>query len=379
MSWIHKAIDTNEKLSVLSSASQYDLACACAKDKSERRQKSKDGKWIYPVTLPQGGITYLLKTLLSNQCRNDCKYCPFRVDQDLKRCSLEPDELAKTFFSYYRAKKVQGLFLSSAVIGTSDNTMQKINQVAKIIRRQGFHGYIHLKVIPGASEAAIRETIALSSAVSLNIEAPGIDNFKSLSKSKDYLRDVIAPIKLISRLTEKGSRYSHVKQTTQFVVGAAKETDQEIFHYAWKLYKKWNLNRVYFSGYQRGLGDKSIAGENSSLSNVDVLTREHRLYQVDWLVRKYGFLENEILFDQKGNLSLDFDPKEMWARNHPEYFPININKAGKYELLRVPGLGEVAVRQILQFRKNGAKIRKIEDLSSKPNKLLLKAVKYIIF
>ncbi|HOW43470.1 MAG TPA: radical SAM protein [Candidatus Omnitrophota bacterium] len=359
---IRKAPDTAEKLSILSRDSQYDLACSCATRDDEHRRRSPENKWIYPVVLPNGGTTYLLKTLLSNECVNNCTYCPLRAGAPADRCSLSPEELARTFFSYYGAGRVSGLFLSSGVNKDPDATMERINQTALILRRSRFKGYIHLKIIPGASQGAIRQSLALASAVSLNIETPTAENFKYLSTSKDYQRDILQPLEFISRLRARGSAYSRIKQTTQFVVGASRETDKEIVGSSWKLYKELGLNRIYFSAYQRGAGSPGLPGERSPVSNNALLTREHRLYQVDWLIRKYGFKAEEIPFDPSGNLSLETDPKEMWARRHPEFFPVNINKDEESRLLRVPGLGQVQVGRILCMRKEGIKIRSLDDL-----------------
>ena len=375
---VTKTPDTTQKLAILSRDSQYDLACACATGKDEHRQRSKDDKWVYPVILPNGGTTYLFKTLLSNVCKNDCAYCPLRANAPATRCSLTPEELARTFFDYYRARRVSGLFLSSGVVVDPDTTMERINRTALILRKMQFKGYIHLKIIPGASDAAIGHSLSLASAVSLNIETPGESNFKYLSTTKDYLRDIIRPIQLISRLTGKGARYNGVKQTTQFVVGAAKETDREIIRYTGKLYKELGLSRIYFSAYQRGAGSSDLPGEHAGLSNGSLLTREHRLYQVDWLMRKYGFKSDEIPVESSGNLSLEIDPKEMWARTHPDFFPVNINRDDKYRLLRVPGLGQVMVDQILGLREKGRKVRTLEDLG-KQTKLLKKAQVYVTF
>ena len=375
---IRKSRDVEEKLKILSQDSQYDLACACATRDDEHRQRSKDGRWIYPVNLPNGATTYLFKTLLSNECVNNCKYCPLRRGSDTGRCSLSPEELTGIFLSYYKERRVNGLFLSSAVTHSPDATMERINRTALILRKAQFRGYIHLKIIPGSSDAAIRQSLALASAVSLNIETAGEDNFKHLSTSKNYLRDIIRPLGLISRLTAKGSCYAQVKQTTQFVVGASEETDKEIIDYSWKLYKELNLSRVYFSAYQRGAGSPDLPGERSRFSNNDLLTREHRLYQVDWLIRKYGFKADEIPLEPTGNLSLTIDPKEMWARQHPEFFPVNVNKDDRYRLIRVPGLGEVMVERILLFRKSGIQIRSFDDLG-KLGKILKKAQAYVVF
>lgn len=371
-------MDTQEKLTILSRDSQYDLACACATREDEHRRRSPEGKWIYPVALPHGGTTFLFKTLLSNQCTNNCKYCPLRTGSDVRRCALQPEELAKTFFSYYKAGRVNGLFLSSAVTNSPDFTMERINATALILRKAKFRGYIHLKIIPGASDAAIRQALALASAVSLNIETPGEDNFRHLCTSKNYLRDIIRPMKLISDLRAKGSCYAGVNQTTQFVVGASSETDRQIISHSWKLYKELGLNRIYFSAYQRGLGAPDLPGERSQSANPDLLTREHRLYQADWLIRKYGFSADEIPLEPAGNLSLAFDPKEMWARMHPEFFPVNVNCDDKYRLLRVPGIGEILAERILAFRESGVNIRSLETIA-KQDKLLKKALQYVVF
>jgi predicted DNA-binding helix-hairpin-helix protein len=371
--------DTHQKLQILSTDAQYDLACACSTSKDEHRRRTEDGKWIYPVTLPNGGKCVLFKTLTSNVCTNDCKYCPLREQMDIRRVSLAPEETAKVFLDYYNQRKVFGLFLSSGVIGSPDLTMDRLNGVARLLRkRHGFKGYIHLKIIPGASNAAVEEAVSLASAVSLNIETPGEKNLAKLSQKKRYIQDIIEPIKLISRLTGRGSRYERVKQTTQFIVGAAGEQDAQIVKYMYGLYERLKMHRVYFSAYQRGLGDESIAGEQvGPESKADILMREHRLYQVDFLLRKYAFTESEIIYEKDGNLSLTMDPKEAWALSHPDYFPVNINKASKFSLLRVPGLGPITVKWILQKR-NQSRLRTIEDVG-KAGIRLEKAKKYLTF
>jgi len=371
--------DTYKKLQILSADAQYDLACACGSNKDEHRKQNADGKWIYPITLPNGGKSTLFKTLISNVCTNDCKYCPLREQMDIRRCSLRPEETAKVFLDYYNLRKVYGLFLSSGVLGTADATMERLNSVARLLRKKyGFKGYIHLKIIPGASAAAIEEAISLASAVSVNIETPGEKNLAKLSEKKIYIRDIIEPIKLISRLVGRGSKYEGTKQTTQFIVGAAGESDAEIVKYMYGLYKRLAMNRVYFSAYQKGLGDETIAGEQTRLERpADIFVREHRLYQVDFLLRKYGFEESDIIFDKNGNLSLSTDPKEAWALRHPEFFPVNVNQASRFSLLRVPGLGPVTVKRILEQRKKN-RIMRLENIS-KLGLRLEKARKYLAF
>ena len=371
--------NTQEKLEILSADAQYDLACACSTSKDQSRKRSGEGKWIYPVTLPSGGKSPLFKTLMSNVCTNDCKYCPLREQMDVRRCSLGPEETAKVFLDYYNQRKAFGLFLSSGVLGEADATMDRLNGVAGLLRKKyKFKGYIHLKIIPGASDAAIEEAVSLASAVSLNIETPGEKRLAKVSSKKRDIQDIIEPIKLISRLTGRGSRYQRVKQTTQFIVGAAGELDQEIIKYMFGLYERLKMHRVYFSAYQKGLGDEPIDGKQTGDENpTDILMREHRLYQVDFLLRQYGFKESDILFEKNGNLSLTTDPKEAWAQRHPEAFPVHINRASRFTLLRVPGLGPVTVKRILEQRKS-TRIRHIEDVG-KVGVRLEKAKKYLTF
>jgi len=371
-------MDIIDKLKILSEDSQYDLACSCGSVKDDHRRRGLDGKWLYPVALPQGGYSILLKTLLSNACANDCGYCPLRSETDTRRCTLQPDETADLFMEYSRRKKVFGLFLSSGIINDPDYTMDRINAVARILRyKHNFKGYIHLKIIPGASDAAVEDAVSLASAISLNIETPGKKHFDLLSRKKDYTQDIIRPIKQISKLTEKGSRFSRVKSSTQFIVGASDETDSEIIEYMAGLYDRLKFNRVYFSAYQKGLGTPDIPGERKPVSNPEqTFAREHRLYQVDFLMRRYGFKAEDIIHDGSGNLRLDKDPKEVWADSHPEFYPVRVNTAEKEALLRVPGLGPDSVSAILKLRRGG-RIYNLDVLGIK-GKRLEKIKRYLV-
>jgi predicted DNA-binding helix-hairpin-helix protein len=372
-------METIEKLKVLSEDSRYDLACACGTRDDDRRSRGQDGKWLYPVALPRGGYSVLLKTLLSNACINDCKYCPLRSKADIKRCALEPEEVARAFLEYLRRKKVFGLFLSSAVMRSPDYTMERINAVARSLRnRHRYRGYIHLKIIPGASDGAVEEALSLATAVSLNIETPARRHFELLSKRKDYENDIVRPLRLMGQLTTRGNKFSRVKCTTQFIVGAADETDGEIIRSMSQLYGDLNFKRVYFSAYQKGLGEPDIPGERwFTRTGEDAFMREHRLYQVDFLFRKYGFSAGEIPLDGQGNLRLDKDPKDIWAEGHPEFYPVRINTADREALLRVPGIGPETVKRILTARAE----RRVADLNTvgMRGKRLEKAGEYVIF
>ncbi|MFH1706804.1 MAG: radical SAM protein [Planctomycetota bacterium] len=378
MAQTHKSLDTEEKLRLLSTDSQYDLACACGNTAADRRRRSAGNTWIYPVSLPDRGTTFLFKTLVSNACANDCKYCPLRAGRDIRRCSLGVEETADAFLDYHRTGRVSGLFLSSGVIGTADATMTRLTDIARRVRRQGFRGHLHLKVIPGASDAAVEEALRLASMVSVNIETPGAQHFKRLGGAKDYLEDIIRPLKLVSRLTGKGMRYEGVRQTTQFVVGASDETDQEIIRYMGGLYDRLRLARIYFSAYQRGAGAPDLPGERAAVSSANMLTREHRLYQADFLMRKYQFRGEEIPVAAGGNLALDEDPKTGFARLHPELYPVDVNTADRLTLLRVPGFGPQTVKRIIDLRRQGERITGLADIG-RPCRRLIGAAPFISF
>ena len=184
MTGIISSPDTRQKLEILSKDAQYDLACACGRKDEEHRRRGARDTWIYPATLPNGGTSVLFKTLISNVCSNDCKYCPLRSDQDVRRCTLSEEETVNAFLDYFNRRQVFGLFLTSGVLGTPDATMEKLNRITRILRyKRNFKGYIHLKVIPGASDSAIEEAVSLSTAVSLNIETPGANHLAALSAS----------------------------------------------------------------------------------------------------------------------------------------------------------------------------------------------------
>jgi predicted DNA-binding helix-hairpin-helix protein len=363
--WTGGTMDTQQKLAVLADASRFDLSCACGtKRNTDHRRRGPDGLWLYPASVPRGGESIMLKTLLSNACVNDCRYCPFRRDRDFRRVTLTPDEVARAFMAYVARRQVKGLFLTSGVIRSPDHTMDHMVAVARILRtRHDYNGFLHLKIIPGASDAAIQEAVSLANCVSLNLEVPTRAAFRRLSSTKDFDRDIVRPMRLISRLTARGGPHARVGQVTQFVVGAAGETDTDIVHATHRLYTRLGLNRAYFSAYQRGLGEPDLPGEQAVHDDArDPLTREHRLYQVDWLLRKYGFAADEMPFGPDGNLDLDTDPKTLWARAHPERFPVDVNRAGRSELLRVPGFGPVTVKRILDMRTDGTPVRSLAQL-----------------
>jgi len=259
---------------------------------------------------------------------------------------------------------VFGLFLSSGVVGSPDRSMGLLNDTAFILRRKfHFRGYIHLKVIPGASNAAIEETLSLASAVSINIETPGERHCRRLSSMKHFETDIIRPLKLISSRTGRGMPHERIKTTTQFIVGASDETDREIITYTTGLYSRLRMHRVYFSAYQ----SKDLAAGAAPAGHPDperpdaTFIREHRIYQADFLIRKYKFAMQDFFFDRGGFFSLDADPKQVWADHHPEVFPVPLNSSDKLMLLRVPGLGPLTAGRITKLRKEGV-IRSWENI-----------------
>jgi predicted DNA-binding helix-hairpin-helix protein len=351
-------VDTEQKLNILADAGKFDLACACKYNDEPGRVRGPEGRWIYPATLPSGQKVFLLKTLQSNHCVNDCSYCPFNNTRDLARCTLLPDDLARTFIQLRDANLVSGLFLSSGVCHQADATMTKMLATVELLRRKyKFRGFIHLKILPGSSEAAIEQAVRLATRVSINIEAPNAPRLEKLSSKKRFYEDILSVMRTIHRY--KQELKPKCGQTTQFVVGAAGESDREIVTTTSRLYEKFQLERVYFSAYQN-FNVNPRPSQPTLFDDVprkhirnpdDIFMREHRLYQTEFLLRKYKFDREDIYFDENGNLSLQTDPKKIWAERHPEFFPVNLNRADRFQLLRVPGIGPLGASRILKARR----------------------------
>jgi len=347
-------MDTIEKMGTLGEAARYDLCGACGES---HRVKSDMGRWIYPAALPDGKTVKLLKVLLTNACDNNCLYCFNRKDRDFPRTSFRAEELAYLFDQLYRAEIVQGLFLSSAVHGSADRTMDQMIATAEILRRKYlYRGYIHLKILPRASWGCVERATQVADRVSVNLEVPGQKWLRRLAPDKE-LDDLLAPLRWVRRLLEDGSerRVQRAGQTTQFVVGAAGEPDKDILQTTETLYREVKLARAYFSAFQ------PLPGTPLEDRPATPLLREHRLYQTDFLFRRYGFAFEELIFDEEGNLPLEADPKMVWALNHPHFFPVEVNRATREELLRVPGIGPRSVSRIIKGRRLG-RLRALEDL-----------------
>ncbi len=351
-----------EKLQILADAAKYDVSCSS----SGSNRKNKDnglgntGSGICHSYTEDGRCVSLLKILFSNVCVFDCSYCVSRRSNDVKRAAFTVQEVVDLTINFYRRNYIEGLFLSSGIFKSADYTMERMLQVVKKLRlEENFNGYIHLKTIPGASQEIIHEAGLYVDRMSINLEMPTEEGLKKFAPEKSHsevqkdlaiVRDKLTQFKDERKLIKTVPKFVPAGQTTQMVVGAHSETDQDIILMAAHHYKEFNLKRVYFSAYI------PINNEEPSLPSVGTtppLLRENRLYQSDWLMRFYGFDAQEIVNDKHPNLELDIDPKLSWALRNPEQFPVDINQADYWMILRVPGIGVRSAKKIVQARRYG--------------------------
>jgi putative DNA modification/repair radical SAM protein len=349
-------MDIQQKLDVLGAAAQADLACGSCGE-GQKRTRDDVGRWIYPAVRPDGKTVKMLKILQTNACEKDCFYCPTRRGRNVERTTFKPDELAETFDQIHRANLAEAIFISSGVVGGGTRTMDRMLATAELLRRKySFRGYLHLKLMPGAESAAIERALQLADRVSVNLEAPSSEYLSKLSSTKRYTEELLAPLQAAKRLIDNVPALREKTMTTQFVVGAAGESDREIVACTAQLYHDLELARVYFSAFQP-IPDTPLDSHAPT-----PLVREHRLYQTDFLFRKYHFTFDDLIFDASGNLPIESDPKTIWATAHPEYFPIELNRASREQLLRIPGIGPTSVQRILQMRRV-TKFNTIEQLA----------------
>lgn len=337
-------MDVQQKIDLLGEAAQHDVCRGCGTHSS--RVRDELGRWIYPAIRPDGTRIQLLKVLQSNYCEKNCAYCANRAGRDIRRTTFTPDELARTFDEMVRRRLVQGLFLSSGVCGDVDHATDRMLATVDLVRNHyGFRGYIHLKILPGADDASIAASVRLADRVSVNLEAPNAGRIAALSTTKDFERDLLAT--LVRANDVRQGRDARVSMTTQFVVGVAGESDRELLTTATRLYSRILLERAYYSAFQP-IADTPLEGHAPTPT-----WREHRLYQADFLLRKYGFGLGEMIFEEGDNLPGAMDPKMAWAQHHPERFPIELNTARREDLLRVPGVGPVTAQEIVARRRQG--------------------------
>ncbi len=354
-------MDLQSKLEILADAAKYDAPCASS---SGAKRTSRDSKGIGSVTgagichsfTPDGRCVSLLKILLTNYCTYDCLYCVNRVSSDVPRARFTPDEVVQLTLDFYRRNYIEGLFLSSGIIRNPDYTMEQVVAVARKLRvEHEFKGYIHLKTIPEANQALINEAGQYADRISINIELPRPADLAQLAPEKNLerIQDAMGAIK--ERIDEskedrrngaKGIGFAAAGQSTQMIIGATDAADHDILHRATSLYSRFKLRRVYYSAFS----PIQSASRHLPLS-APPLVREHRLYQADWLMRFYGFKANELTNEATPNLNLRIDPKLDWALRNRHWFPVNLNKAPRSLLLRVPGLGVKNAEKILQARR----------------------------
>jgi predicted DNA-binding helix-hairpin-helix protein len=347
-------MDVEQKLDLLVQGAEYE---ACSAYPANPRPAPDDvTRWITQVVRGDGRPMPVLKILQTNACARDCFYCPFRAGRDYRRVAFKPEELARLFYQLYHARLVEGLFLSSGIVGRGEYSQEQMVATVEIVRRKyDFRGYVHLKLMPNASPAAIERAMQLANRVSVNLEAPNAERLARLTGTKDFEAGLLGPLRIARRIADRDGL--RVSQTTQLVVGAAGESDREILERSTQVYRELGLSRVYYSAFS--------PVPDTPLENLPATPpiREHRLFQADFLLRQYGFSVDELGFDAGGNLPADLDPKTAWALRHPDRFPLDVNRASREELLRVPGIGPRSAERILSRRCQG-RLRSPADLSA---------------
>lgn len=369
-------LDMSNKIRILSDAAKYDVACTS----SGVDKKGKKGalgnaaaSGICHAFSADGRCISLLKILFTNECIFDCRYCINRRSNDVERASFTPREIAEITIDFYRRNYIEGLFLSSGIMKSPDYTMEQLCETLFLLRNEyHFNGYIHVKAIPGADPLLIQKTGFLADRMSVNLELPTAEGLSRLAPNKNR-KNILKPMRQIQLGTEENrwrlgsgrknalmlqrNNMPAVKreeklfvpagQSSQMIVGATQESDYQILQVAESLYQKFSLKRVFYSAFVNTTQDSMLP----ALESGPPLLREHRLYQADWLLRFYGFAAAELLTEKQPNFNILLDPKCNWALGHLELFPVEINKADYYTLLRVPGIGVNSARRIVMARK----------------------------
>ena len=356
-------LDTRQKLEILADAAKYDASCASS---GTAKRNSRDGKGIVSTEgmgichayAPDGRCISLLKILLTNSCIFDCHYCINRKSSNVRRARFTPAEVVNLTLSFYRRNYIEGLFLSSGIIASPNYTMEQMVEVVRSLREDHqFRGYIHLKTIPDADPELVHQAGLHADRVSINVELPTVGGLKRLAPEKDAGRiegamgeakAAIVDAKDATKKYKSAPKFAPAGQSTQMIVGADAATDGDIVRKASTLYDRFGLRRVYYSAFSP-IPDASAV---LPLSRPPLM-REHRLYQSDWLMRFYDYQPHEVVAaaDDTGMLPLDIDPKLAWALKFREHFPVDVNRAPRERLLRVPGLGVKAVDAIVRSRR----------------------------
>jgi putative DNA modification/repair radical SAM protein len=360
-------MDVQSKLEILADAAKYDASCASSGTETRDSRKgglgsTDGGMGICHSYAPDGRCISLLKILLTNACAYNCLYCVNRVSSNVRRARFTVDEVVQLTLDFYRRNYIEGLFLSSGIIRSPDYTMEQVVAVARTLReKHKFNGYIHLKTIPDADEELINAAGRYADRLSINIELPTEAGLEKLAPEKNTraIRRTMARLRLKlddtkqankdaakSVMKHKPPRFAPAGQSTQMIVGADGADDRAILDTSANLYGSYNLKRVYYSAFS------PIPDASRALPpQAPPLVREHRLYQADWLMRFYGFDAQEIVDPSGGMLALDIDPKLAWALRNRARFPVDINRAPREDLLRIPGIGTRSVDRILETRR----------------------------
>ena len=351
-----------DKLTILADSAKYDVACTSS-GASRTARPGTVGSCYAPgcchAFTADGRCVSLLKVLMSNCCSFDCGYCVNRRSNDIPRATFAPRELAELTMEFYRRNYIEGLFLSSAVLGTPDYTTERMLAVLRLLRGEyRFGGYIHAKAIPGTSPELLQQLGYLADRLSVNVELPSERSLNLLAPDKGR-HSIFRPMKQIAvsgaasreelTLYRHAPKFAPAGQSTQMIVGASPETDYHILKLTEGMYQKYGLKRVFYSAYIPVAEDTRLP----ALDTKPPLLREHRLYQADWLLRFYHFDAGELLDDDHPHFDPRLDPKCCWALRHPEFFPVDVNRADYEALLRVPGMGVTSARRILAARRVG--------------------------
>ena len=366
-------LDLQSKLAILADAAKYDASCASS-GTSKRDSRSgtgvgsSEGMGICHAYAPDGRCISLLKILLTNSCIFDCAYCINRKSSNVRRARFTAEEVVRLTLAFYKRNYIEGLFLSSGIIRSSNYTMEQVIEVARSLREDhDFRGYIHLKTIPDADRELVRQAGLYADRVSINVELPTEAGLTRLAPEKDAaqiegamgeMKSSIAEADDAAKRFKSAPSFAPAGQSTQMIVGADAASDRDVLGKASALYDRFGLRRVYYSAFS------PIPDASAVLPlKRPPLIREHRIYQADWLMRYYGFAPKEVqsATDEQGMLPLDIDPKLAWALKYRERFPVDVNRAPKELLLRVPGLGTKAVERILSSRRR-RKLR-LEDVA----------------
>jgi putative DNA modification/repair radical SAM protein len=371
-------VDIKEKLAVLADAAKYDASCASSGSKGRATRDGKgigstEGMGICHSYTPDGRCVSLLKVLLTNYCQYECLYCINRRSSNVQRARFSVDEVVRITMDFYRRNYIEGLFLSSGIFKSPDHTMEQLVRVARTLRvDERFHGYIHLKTIPLASPELVREAGRWADRLSVNVELPSQGDLDQLAPEKNLvtirramtsIRERIEETREETRGTVRTARnagaplvrsaapaapmiFAPAGQSTQLIVGATAATDATILETSRELYDSHKLRRVYYSAFSPIPDSPGILPSQSP-----PLVREHRLYQADWLVRFYGFRASELTTTSEPNLDLQLDPKTTWALRNRALFPIDVNRAARAMLLRIPGVGARSVDRMLAARR----------------------------